>query len=273
MTQDRPTTSPSFKERCDALRRRHRDIIVIVSPPRCSSTAFARVFWEHPDVRYYSHEPFEVAYYDDEGLAAVADKMEAPIDLGPLYKRTTAGSSLVIKEMPYQVGERIDLLLDLATRPVVFLMRDPRQNIASRIRKKIEGGESPVYPSIESGWRLLKSQLGRARERGIEHILVDAGDFRSAPPAVFARVFAKLGLDFTPSMLDWRPCEHIQLDNLDGRHDHLYRRVLASSGIQPPEEMPTLKEFPEGTVRDHVARSLEIYRGLRESSVRIHRPD
>ena len=40
-------------------RSRYSDVIVIVSPPRCRSTALARVFWEHPLVRYYAHEPFE----------------------------------------------------------------------------------------------------------------------------------------------------------------------------------------------------------------------
>ncbi len=264
----------AFDRCCATLSRRHQQIVVIISPPRCSSTAFARVFWEHPKVRYYSHEPFEVTYYDHKGLDAVASKLEAPLDLSATYKGPSDGDFLVIKEMPYQVGAAIDRLLDLATLPVIFLIRDPRQNIESRIRKKIEGGESPRYPMIESGWRLLQSQVERARARGIDHILVDAADFRTAPVRVFGAVFGRLGLGFTPKLLKWRPCEQIQLDNLDGRHSHLYRRVLASSGILPPEPIPSVFDFPaEGGVRDHVTRCLEIYRGLRESPARIRRSE
>ncbi len=266
-------TSAEFERRWSALSQRYSQIVAIISPPRCSSTAFARVFWEHPQVRYYSHEPFEVTYYDDEGLAAVASKLEAPIDLCEAYKEESTDKILVTKEMPYQVGPEIDRLLDLATLPVIFLMRDPRQNIESRIRKKIEGGESPHYPTVESGWRLLQEQVQRAQARGIPHMLVDAADFRAAPALVFAAVFDRLGLPFTPDLLTWRPCEHIQLDNLDGRHDHLYRRVLASAGILPCQPIPPLGDFPiEHGVRDHVARCLEIYQALRRSPARIQRP-
>ncbi len=175
--------------------------------------------------------------------------------------------------MPYQVGPELDRLLDLATLPVIFLLRDPRQNIESRIRKKIEGGESPHYPTVESGWRLLHDQVQRARDRGIPHMLVDAADFRADPASVFAAVFERLGLPFTPQLLEWRPCEHIRLDNLDGRHDHLYRRVLASAGILPCQPIPPLSDFPvENGVREHVARCLEIYHALRRSPARIRRP-
>jgi len=60
---------------------RYEKIYVIVSPPRCSSTAFARVFWRHPTIRYYAHEPFEVTYYNDAPLEDVVDKLLDPLDL------------------------------------------------------------------------------------------------------------------------------------------------------------------------------------------------
>ena len=59
--------SPDLREATE----RYSDIYVIVSPPRCSSTAFARVLWQHPSVGYYSHEPFEVTYFDGAGLDGV----------------------------------------------------------------------------------------------------------------------------------------------------------------------------------------------------------
>ena len=143
--------------RLTGLEERHRDVLVVVSPPRCSSTAVARLLWEHPEVRFYCHEPFEVTYYDGLGLDAVADKLSEPLDLAALTSTRPApgGDALVIKEMPYQVGERFELLAELATRPIVFLVRDPRLAIASRMRKKREVGDSADFPKVETGWRLL----------------------------------------------------------------------------------------------------------------------
>ncbi|MCA9661395.1 MAG: hypothetical protein KC486_23850, partial [Myxococcales bacterium] len=76
---------------------------------------------------------------------------------------------------------------------------------------------------------------------------------------------------FDPAMLVWRPCSELRLDNLDGRHDHLYRRVLDSAGIQPTTAaIPPIESFTEsGGLRAHVARCLEIYRELRRSPARV----
>jgi hypothetical protein len=269
---DAPEISAPERARLSALRERHDQVIVIVSPPRCSSTAFARVFWEHARVRYYCHEPFERTYYEGEGMSSALETLERPIDLAECYKPPPRAEGLVIKEMPYQVGARIDTLLRLASKPVIFLIRDPRLNIRSRIEKKREGGQSPSYPFVESGWHLLAAQIERCATLGIPYMIVDAGDFRRAPEVVFTRVFQRLGeFEFSPAMLRWRACPHIELDNLQGPHRHLYARVLASTGIAPEDEpVPALHEFPEdGGLRAHVHSCLEIYERLRASSARV----
>lgn len=46
--------------------------------------------------------------------------------------------------MPYQAGDNITDLLELVTMPVIFVIHDPRLNIASRIQKKRENGEQPA---------------------------------------------------------------------------------------------------------------------------------
>ncbi len=53
----------TFENEINAIKDNYDQIYVIVSPPRCSSTAFARVFWELPTVKYYAHEPFEGTYF------------------------------------------------------------------------------------------------------------------------------------------------------------------------------------------------------------------
>ena len=260
----------------DAIARacsRYSDIYVIVSPPRCSSTAFARMFWEQPSVRYYCHEPFEVTYYMGEGLEAVAAQLESPLDLERLKSFSNNGDcrALVIKEMPYQVGDRFPLLAAMTRNPIVFLMRDPRLSIASRMRKKSQVGDDPIFPEIESGWELWRSQLEWCRNHDTPHLLVDSGDFRTYPESVFPQVFERLGLPFVASMLRWRPCPQVDLDNLGGSHRHLYREVLTSDGIKPDETpIPPLDSFPETDGwRDHVARCLAIYERQSASGTRI----
>lgn len=250
---------------------RYSRVFVIVSPPRCGSTAFARTLWEHEEVRYYCHEPFEVDYFDDAGLEAVAEKLSEPLDLREAYKDEVEGEGLVIKEMPYQVGQRFPRLLDLATAPVVFLVRDPRLAIESRMRKKREVGDSPLYPLIESGWEQLLRQIEHCREHSTPFLIVDAADFRARPRAVLPRVLERLGLGYDDELLAWRSGEHLEIDNLDGRHDHLYRRVLRSRGIEPPVEViPSRDFFPEeGGWRKHVEWCLESYDRLLTADERL----
>ena len=254
-------------------RERHENVYVIASPPRCSSTAFARVFWEQPTVRYYYHEPFETTYYRDAGLDEVIAKLDAPLDLTQIkhYAADTHAHALVIKEMPYQVGDNFPIVAALATPPIVFLMRDPRLQIASRRAKKIEGGASPIYPEIESGWDLLRQQLSFCREHAIDCLLVDSTDFRGRPSVVFPQIMGRFGLPWSDECLDWNACEEVELDNLGGAHRHLYGEVLASTGLKPDLSMvPTLDSFPEEDgVREHVAHCLTVYRQLREAPERV----
>ena len=250
---------------------RYDEIYVVVSPPRCSSTAFARVLWQVPSIGYYSHEPFEVTYYDDASLADVAKKLKDPLDLSELDGNPGRGAALVIKEMPFQVGEQFPILVAIATQPLTFLVRDPRQNIASRMEKKIEAGDSPNFPRIETGWQLLAAQIERCRQIGQPLMIVDSADFRNDPKEVFPQVLNALGLDFTPDLLSWQSHTDVDLDNLGGRHTHLYRRVLESSGVEPADEpMPALDSFPEeGGWREHVEACLEIYEGISAAPERI----
>jgi hypothetical protein len=265
--------TPLLPEEFAKYRERHERIYVFVSPPRCSSTAFARVFWEQPSVRYYYHEPFETTYYMGQGLPEVIAKLDAPLDLTTIkhYAADTNAHSLVIKEMPYQVGDSFPLLAALATKPIIFLMRDPRRSIDSRRRKKLEVGDSPLYPFVESGWELLAKQIGFCRQAGIDHMLVDSADFRAWPDAVFPQILERFDLPWSAESLQWQACADVDLDNLEGAHRHLYGEVLASTGLKPDESpIPPLDSFPEEDgVREHVARCLEIYERLRQSRERI----
>jgi len=258
------------------IRALYDDIYVIVSPPRCSSTAFARVFWEQPSIRYYAHEPFEGMYFMGHDLNYVIDNLRDPLDLHNIKSYTFGdlGRSLVIKEMPYQVGENFPLLISLTRKPVVFLTRDPRQNIASRMAKKKEVGDDPLFPHLETGWQLLADQIKYCKEHGIPYMIVDARDFRNQPVVIFKQVFERMQLPFRGEMLSWNSRPDAEIDNLDGDHHHLYQEVLSSTGLLADKDtIPALDSFPiENGYRHHVRQCLRIYARLQASSARIRVP-
>ena len=264
-----PTDQAAFTE----IKKEYEDIYVIMSPPRCSSTAFARVFWEQPSIRYYCHEPFEGLYFMGKGLDYAIDNIRNPLDLGDIksYSRGELGRSLVIKEMPYQVGEFFSSLISLTSNPVIFLTRDPRQNIASRMAKKMEVGADPLFPQVETGWELIADQIKYCKEHGIQYLIVDAKDFRNNPAYIFNQVFDRLQLPVHQGMLSWQSRPDVDIDNLDGDHHHLYQEVLSSTGMLPDTDaIPSLDSFPkENGYQDHVRACLQIYERLLASSARI----
>jgi hypothetical protein len=249
------------------LKKLYENIYVIISPPRCSSTAFSRVFWEQPSIKYYSHEPFEVTYFEGAGLNEVVEKLKNPLDLHPIKKNQYSHQStgLVIKEMPYQVGSDYELLISLSNHPIMFLIRDPRLNILSRIQKKIEAGQDPEFPLIETGWELIVEQVRYCQVQEIPYLVVDSTEFRNCPDDVFAQIFEEIDLPFSPEMLSWQSTPNVNLDNLEGHHSHLYRRVLESTGIEPAiERIPHHSEIPERDgFRAHLNKCMEIYKALR----------
>ncbi len=250
------------------LLKRYPNLYLIVSPPRCGSTALSRVFWEHPTIGYYSHEPFENTYYENKPLDDVYDKLAAPLDLLQLksYQTETVAKDIVLKIMPYQVGDNFPLAASWAKRPIVFLMRDPRLNIQSRIKKKLETGDSPYFPLKETGWELIQQQIAYCQKEGIPYILVETNLARNHPEIIFPQVFERLQLDFFPEQLSWKANGSVNIDNLGGPHIHLYKKALSSKGLLPATEpIPALETFPEEHgIRAHVATCMTIYHELLE---------
>ena len=267
---------PTLADQFLKIKQAYSEIFVIVAPPRSSSTALSRAFWEQPSVRYYAHEPFEIVYYQHREIGEVLPRLRTPLDLRKVKRHPGdgRGRDLVIKEMPYQVGDYFKYLISLTRRPVIFLIRDPRLNISSRMRKKIEVGDSPLFPLIESGWVLLDAQIEYCRRNGLPFMLIDSGDFRRYPELVFEKFFKAIGLPFSPEYLKWHALPGFDLDNLEGSHTHLYTGVLESEGVTADTDpLPELTYFPEsGGFRDHVIECLAIYHRLRELPELIQAP-
>jgi hypothetical protein len=247
------------------VRRRHGEVLVIVAPPRTASTALARVLWNHPAVGFYSHEPFEPTYYRDAPVERAVELLESPTPVGELGGRGGAGTTLVVKEMTFQVGDAFPLLAELATRPIVFLIRDPRLAIASRMRVLRRSGRPEVFPLRESGWDDLERQLAHVRDAGIEHLVVDSTQLRAVPGRLAPGILERLGLSYAPELLTWEASRASGLSAVSGPADPFYERVLESSGLQAPQEdVPPLDRFPEDDgFCAHVAACVARYEALR----------
>lgn len=248
------------------LQERHGDVHVLLGPPRTASTAVSRILWNHPQIGWYSHEPFEPTWYERADVSRAAELLEAPEPVGALGGRGS-GRGLVVKEMTFQVGDAFPLLAELATQPVVFLIRDPRLTIASRMKVLRRSGRPEVFPTRESGWEDLARQLAYVREHEIPHVVVDTSDLRRSPETAAAALLATLDLPFSPDLLAWGASAAKGLSAVSGADDPFYQRVLDSQGIEPPtERIPDLTEFPtDGGFRQHVAECVAQYEGLRAS--------
>lgn len=256
-----PRAVPGLAER---LRERHGEVYVLIGPPRTASTAVSRILWNHPAVGWYAHEPFEPTWYEGAGVERAAELLDAPEAVADLGGRGD-GRGLVVKEMTFQVGDAFPLLAGLATRPIVFLIRDPRLTIASRMEVLRASGRPEVFPVRESGWEDLARQLAYVRREGIPHVVVDSSDLRSSPETAVPSLLATLGLEFTPDLLTWRSSEATGLSAVSGADDPFYQRVLDSQGIEAPTEaIPKLADFPDA-LREHVAGCVERYEELRAS--------
>jgi hypothetical protein len=250
----------------EQLRERHGEVYAIVAPPRTASTALARILWNHERVGFYSHEPFEATWYEGVGVERAAELLDAPERVADLGGRG-AGRALVVKEMTFQVGDAFPLLAALATRPIVFVIRDPRLTIASRMKVLRRSGRPAAFPLRESGWEDLARQLAHVQRERIEHLIVDSGDLRRAPEAVVPPLLERLGLTSAPDLLRWESSRATGLSSVSGAEDPFYQRVLDSRGLEPPaERIPALAEFPaEGGFRQHVAKCVAQYEELRRS--------
>lgn len=251
------SATPLRGELADQVRARFDPVLVVLSPPRSGSTALARAFWRHPAFRWYAHEPFDRAYHHDGGADATLTALRSPVAVAD-----HDGNGLIVKEMTFQAGSHADELVAATDLPVVVTLRDPRLAVESRMRQRGRAGQEPSFPPGESGWRDLVAILRRLRAGNVRHVLVDTTRLRARPAASLEALCERIGLQYTPRMLDWPAADGIHLGQLADEQAHWYERVLRSSGLEPPtEEVPELSHFPAG-MRDHVAACLAEYQTL-----------
>ncbi len=247
----------------ERLWSRFDPVLLILSPPRCGSTAVARSFCQNPRFGCYLHEPCDRVYHHGGGLGGVEQALAEPLGVHRLGGTAAEGArGVVVKEMTFQPGPLLPELLAAATLPVVVTVRDPRLAVWSRMRQREKGGQPPSFPPAESGWRDLKAALETARDRRVPYLVVDVTRLRSQPGRLLPALCQRLGLPFTPQMLSWPSLGEVPLGQLGAEQRHWYARVLASSGFErATEPTPELDAFPATDgMRAHVSECVRIYR-------------
>lgn len=264
-----PLGSSSFVE---GVKQLYGEIYVIVAPPRSCSTLLSRALWNSFSIAYYSHEPFDVVYHRGLGLDEVLTKLRNPVDLAPVSAVDPAASTaILVKELPFQVGRYFPVLASLTEHPVVFLLRDPRRTIESRMRMRAAGGQEPVFPVVESGWPDLARQMAWCAAAGVPYLVVDAADLLRSPARILAALCDRLGVGYEAGMVHWEPVGDVDLALALDVQRHWNERVLSSHGIEPPDDVTVLVEdFPTaGGMRAHVEESLATYKRLLDDPNRV----
>lgn len=268
-----PEEAAAFAARLAGARPR-----LVLSPPRCASTALCRALSRHPAVGPYIHEPFDRFWHHGRPLGEVE---RALVEGG-------VGPGALIKEMTFQLGDgpQVEAFFGAVRHPILVLVRAPALTIESRVRMVGDGllGEgrlSPadadalraaleardfgpvghlfderVFPLRHAGWRDLRQHLALCRARGIPFFVVDASRFRAEPEATLRAICGRWSLDYDPRMLDWGDGD-FEFGALPEQRPW-YARVVASRGVLPPTEEPLSADRLPPRLAAHIAEAESV---------------
>ncbi|MEA2056103.1 MAG: hypothetical protein U9O78_00075, partial [Patescibacteria group bacterium] len=205
--------------------------------------------------------------YEGLKVTDAYQNLESPLVVSSPINYTPNKKSLVIKEMTFQLKDQFQQLANITSHPILFLIRDPRLSISSRISKKIAGNLPTDYPLKENGWEDLIKQIRTAEDLDFSYKILDTTQFRIKPEFYIKKLCSIYGIKYKPNMLSWTPKPDLPLDNLNGKHRYLYARVLESTGIEPPiEPIPDISKFSENNdVRAYVNQATLDFHKLKRS--------
>lgn len=109
---------------------------IIIAPPRTNSSVVEHVLGNSLDIEHESHEPFLKARHDnfdpDHGYRQIYEAIG-----GEKFEHSEDKTSIVIKEMSHWIAknEEYKRLFEIATNPVLVLIRNPLLSAESRLRR------------------------------------------------------------------------------------------------------------------------------------------
>ena len=237
--------------------------IAMWSGPRNISTAMMRAWGNRPDTAVID-EPFYAYYLKATGkLHPGADEVIAvgETDCRKVVEHLTGpipnGKHIFFqKQMTHHLMPEIDREW-LRTVTNCFLIRDPREVIASYIKKR----EDPALEDLGFMQQAEIFDLVRAATNSVPPV-VDAKDVLQDPERLLGLLCEAVGIEFSKSMLSW-PAGLRETDGVWARH--WYTEVAKTTSFQP--YLPTHDEVPQRLQKIH-ERCRECYERLYEHRLR-----
>ena len=232
--------------------------IAMWSGPRNISTAMMRAWGSRGDTVVVD-EPFYAYYLKATGKehpGAQEVIVTGEIDWGKVVAQLTGpipkGKRIFFqKHMTHHFLPEVDRQwLEAVTN--CFLIRDPREVIASYIKKR----ENPAVEDLGFVQQAEIFEFVRARAKLLPPIL-DARDVLENPERMLRLLCGAVGVEFSESMLSWPPGLR-ETDGIWARH--WYGEVAKTTSFQPYR--PRHDEVPEGFTK--------IYERCRECYERLY---
>lgn len=256
---------------------------LILAPPRSSSTALARALAQHSRIGPYLHEPCDQFCHEGAPPASIVARL----------REGGAGRGVLVKEMTFQLGTGAvcRAFLRHARPPLVFLIRDPRRTVASRLARVLRDLAArpatpdahrqrlthaldaedfralddlvpeAVFPLAYTGWAALAHQVELCRDAGIAYTVVASHDFRTQPRSILEALCRRWNLGFEEKMVRWDATKALPLGGIPTQAAW-YRRVAESRGILPETDAPPDPECLPRRFRRHLPDALRIYQAL-----------
>lgn len=248
----------------------------LISPPRTGSTLIARILWSSGIISHHCHEPFEALYWGNGGEETVENILFKPMEVATGARQPLAeialpqDAGLLLKEMTFQLNaEQFLFMAEVSTTPIIFVVRDPRLAAVSRLRIVGELTGAKTFKPEESGWIALQDQINLCKNHNLPYVIVDSGALRRNSTNILQKLANALGVETLASHWDNKtglqlcaPEVGILMGDVRAHDDPFYRRVLASTSIQPPDQVDfnaIEKRLTDAGLSDEVKEWLDIY--------------
>lgn len=219
--------------------------IALWAVPRSVSTALERSMRARGDLTVF-HEPFSAYYYLSRERSS--DRFAGGAQPDPAHDWRTILDGLLrageegqvfFKDMAYHVSGCMTPELVKSFRHA-FLIRHPRHTLPSLLKKL------PDFTLEEAGFeqqhRLMRVVVEACPD---EFVVIDGEELRRSPEAVVERFSRKVGLDFRPEALSWKP-GFVSDEQLEpgGRWPELEADLMACSSAPTRRNGATLSSGP-----------------------------
>jgi Sulfotransferase domain len=188
-------------------------MLMLWSAPRSRSTAFFRMITERGDFTAV-HEPF--SYLAEFGHADLGDgRLTSGPELIAALRSLAAPRPVFVKETtgkryPEVLADRQFMAKDALH---TFLIRHPRETIISRYAINPDVALHKI--GFESQYEVFAEV---SRLTGREPLVVDSEDLVTRPAATIKMYCKRVGIDFRPEALRWKPSERPEWELSRGWH-------------------------------------------------------